>query len=304
MGKETLQWHPAFYAGLQIELQEDRENLIFENEHQLGTKPKEIDALIIKKEKDIPVKKNIGRIFRKYNIVEYKSPTDYLSIDDYYKGYAYACFYKADTEKQNAIPIKELTLTFVSKRYPGKLIEHLKKERGYRIEEQEKGIYYIVKGSEILPTQIIVTSRVSEEENLWLRSLTNKLENKEEVQRLIDEYQKHRSNKLYESVMNIIVKANYQEFEEVRGNMCKALEELMADVIEERVKEQVEERVKEQIEERVKEKQKEAIGKGVQALIETCKELGLSKEDTLIRTENKFQLEREAAEKYLVEYWN
>ena len=248
MGKETLQWHPAFYAGLQIELQ------------------------------------------------EYKSPTDYLSIDDYYKGYAYACFYKADTEKQNAIPIKELTLTFVSKRYPGKLIEHLKKERGYRIEEQEKGIYYIVKGSEILPTQIIVTSRVSEEENLWLRSLTNKLENKEEVQRLIDEYQKHRSNKLYESVMNIIVKANYQEFEEVRGNMCKALEELMADVIEERVKEQVEERVKE--------KQKEAIDKGLQALIETCKELGLSKEDTLIRTENKFQLEREAAEKYLVEYWN
>lgn len=35
---EVLQWHPAFYAGLQIELEEDRENLIFENEHQLSTK--------------------------------------------------------------------------------------------------------------------------------------------------------------------------------------------------------------------------------------------------------------------------
>lgn len=62
MKKEVLQWHPAFFAGLQIELQEDRDNLIFENEHQLGTKPKEIDALVIKKERDIPVKKNIGRI--------------------------------------------------------------------------------------------------------------------------------------------------------------------------------------------------------------------------------------------------
>ena len=86
--QKRLQWHPAFYAGLQIELQEDSDNLIFENEHQLGTKPKQIDALIIKKQKDISIKKNIGKIFRGHNIVEYKSPTDYLCIDDYYKGYA------------------------------------------------------------------------------------------------------------------------------------------------------------------------------------------------------------------------
>lgn len=39
---EKLQWHPALYAGLQIELREDSDNLIFENEHQLGTKPKQI----------------------------------------------------------------------------------------------------------------------------------------------------------------------------------------------------------------------------------------------------------------------
>ena len=84
---ELLQWHPAFYAGLQIELQEDKDNLIFENEHQLSAKPMEIDVLIVKKEKALPVKKNIGRIFRMHNIIEYKSPTDYLSIDDFYKVY-------------------------------------------------------------------------------------------------------------------------------------------------------------------------------------------------------------------------
>ena len=133
MEKEVLQWHPAFYAGLQIEFEEEKDNLIFENEHQLGTKPKEIDVLIIKKEKDVPIKKNIGRIFRKHNIVEYKSPTDYLSIDDFYKVYAYACFYKADTEKQNSIPISEITITFVCKRYPGKLINHLKKVWKYQM---------------------------------------------------------------------------------------------------------------------------------------------------------------------------
>lgn len=77
----VLQWHPAFYADIQIELEEEAGLLVFENEHQLGTKPKEIDVLIVKKEAEVPIRKNIGRIFRKYNIVEYKSPTDYLSIE-------------------------------------------------------------------------------------------------------------------------------------------------------------------------------------------------------------------------------
>ncbi len=130
--------------------------------------------------------------------------------------------------------------TFVSAQYPKRLMEHLKEVCGYRMEERYKGIYYIQKESDILPTQLIVTSRVSEEENMWLWSLTNKLEKQEEIRRLIDEYQRHKSNTLYESVMDIIVRANYQEFEEVRGSMCKALEELMADVIAERQKEAIE----------------------------------------------------------------
>lgn len=71
--KETaLQWHPAFYAGIQIEFEEEADKLLFENEHQLGTKPKEIDVLIIKKNAQDKINKNIGRIFRGHNIVEYK----------------------------------------------------------------------------------------------------------------------------------------------------------------------------------------------------------------------------------------
>ena len=45
--KETLlQWHPAFYASIQIELQEYANHLIFENEHMLSNKPMQIDVLI------------------------------------------------------------------------------------------------------------------------------------------------------------------------------------------------------------------------------------------------------------------
>ena len=171
--KKPLQWHPGFYAGLQIELAEDADNLTFENEHQLGTKPKQIDVLIIKKDSTKPIKKNIGRIFRKYNIVEYKGPEDYLSIDDFYRVCGYTCFYKSDAEGVNRIPVEELTITYVCHRYPAKVMQHLK-GKGCRIQNVAEGIYYIE--GIFFPIQIVLTSRLSKEENLWLGSLTNQLQ--------------------------------------------------------------------------------------------------------------------------------
>ena len=37
--RQLLQWHPAFCAGMQIELEEESENLSFDREYQLGRKP-------------------------------------------------------------------------------------------------------------------------------------------------------------------------------------------------------------------------------------------------------------------------
>ena len=70
---EKIQWHPAFDAALQIEFGEEAEYLEFDSEHLLSKKPMQIDVLI-KNEKHVKIQKNIGRIFRQYNIIEYKSP--------------------------------------------------------------------------------------------------------------------------------------------------------------------------------------------------------------------------------------
>ena len=123
-----------------MELQWERKRLFFENEHQLGTKPKEIDVLIIKKDPNIPIKKNIGQIFKTHNIVEFKGPEDYLCIDDYYKVYAYACFYKSDTRTVDEIKISDITISFVCRNYPRSFVRHLQKQ-GLQIEEKEAGIY-------------------------------------------------------------------------------------------------------------------------------------------------------------------
>lgn len=258
---EVLQWHPAFYAGIQIELEEEAANLIFENEHQLSKKPLEIDVLIIKKDRNVPIRKNIGRIFRKYNIVEYKSPADYLSIDDFYKVYGYACIYKADTGSADEIKFKDMTITFVCHKYPYKLIRHLRKYCNDEVRQREAGIY-LVKGEKI-PIQIIMTSRLSEKDNLWLKCLNNPVRETKTVEKLTQIYRRQRKNSLYEAAMDLIVRVNMNIFRE--GNaMCKALEELVDEMMGEKMKEQI----KAEVEERVEAELKERVEAELEAKVE------------------------------------
>ena len=227
--KKVLQWHPAFYAGLQIEFEEEADKLIFESEHNLSEKPLQVDVLIIKKTIGEKIKKNIGQIFRECNIVEYKSPTDYLSIDDYYKVHAYTCLYKADTGKADEVKLDGVTMTLASRHYPRKLIKHLKENRNLQIEMHSDGIYYVI--GEMFPVQILVMDSLSEEENFWLRSLTNDL-TKEEAKELIQKYEGHEKDNRYQAVMDVLVRANEKGFREMK-QMCKALLELMEDELKE-----------------------------------------------------------------------
>lgn len=234
--KTALQWHPAFYAGLQIELTEEAHLLEFENEHQLGTKPKEIDVLVIKKDEETVIRKNIGRIFRRHNIIEYKSPGDYLSIDDFYKVFGYACFYKADVPKVDQIKAKEITITYVCKKYPRKVLEHLEKEMGLKVELIENGIYYVY-GMCFL-VQVIVTSRLSQKENLWLASLTDDLKNKEWTERLLKDYRQHKNEEFYESMMDIIIDANesvFKEGKQMSGSLMRIIKDTVDQQVEERL---------------------------------------------------------------------
>lgn len=124
-----------------------------------------------------------------------------------------------------------MTITLVSQCYPRKLIAHLRRKRGYEVKRIEPGIYR-VKG-DMVPIQILVTRRMSPEKNLWLRNLTDHIQSTEEAKRLLEEYKKHKTDKLYESVVNIIMNANKDLFKEM-SSMCEALMELMKDELEER----------------------------------------------------------------------
>ena len=230
MKRKALQWHPAFQAALQVELMEDREFLVFQEEHNLSKKPLQMDTLIIKQRKDHVVRKSIGRIFRQYNIVEYKSPEDYISVNDFYKVTGYACVYQSDTRKVLEIPPEELTITLVCSHYPRELVAHLKERYQAAVWEEFQGIYY-VKGL-MFPMQILVTNRLSKEEYIWLGRLRGGLE-VTEIEPLAREYKSNQEDPLYQAVMDLIVRANAEQYEEVR-KMCDALRELFADELEKR----------------------------------------------------------------------
>lgn len=226
MKKKLLQWHPAFQAALQVELKEDRAFLTFEEEYNLSKKPLQIDTLVVKKKAGYVVRKSIGKIFRQYNIVEYKSPEDYISINDFFKVMGYACVYQADTKKVMEILPEDVTITLVCSHYPRELMFYLRKHYKVGIENVYKGIYYIK--DLMFPVQILVTEQLSKKEYIWLGRLRKGLEVKEDLEPLAMVYKHNRKDPLYEAVMNFIFQANLEEFEEGR-NMCDALRTLFGE---------------------------------------------------------------------------
>jgi hypothetical protein len=143
-----------------MDLEPWKDVLEFKFEYALTEGPLKIDALIIRKLTGTVIEGNIAALFRENNILEYKSPAHYISVDNFYKVYGYACFY-ASLEKED---IASLTISLVGSHHPGKLLRHLRKERGYRVEEAYSGIYHVT--GDIMPIQIVETGKLSAEEHL------------------------------------------------------------------------------------------------------------------------------------------
>ena len=230
MQKKKIQWHQGFSAALRITLQEEMEFLEMQEEYLLSRKPLQIDILILKKKKELTIRKAIGRIFRRYNIIEYKSPEDYLTINDFYKVYVYACVYQSNTDRINEVDPRELTITFVCSHFPREMVRHLEEVRGIHTKLAEKGIYYL--GGDPIPIQLLITPELSREENYWMQNLRTDLKAGGEIRELMIRYERNRKRKDYEDVMDLITRANWEQMEEEK-KMCDALNELFAEELKE-----------------------------------------------------------------------
>jgi predicted transposase/invertase (TIGR01784 family) len=99
----------------------------------------------------------------------------------------------------------------VERRYPRKLLNHLQTVRGYTVAETTEGIYTI--SGDIIPIQIIDSRRLSADENLWLKSLSNKL-NSLEVTQLSEEIVRQKKDAQIAAYLNVIRDANTESIQE------------------------------------------------------------------------------------------
>ena len=76
-----IQWHSGFYGAAELEFSADRKVLELSREYNLSKEALRMDLLIIRKTADIQIKNEIGRMFRTYNVIEYKSPDDRDNIE-------------------------------------------------------------------------------------------------------------------------------------------------------------------------------------------------------------------------------
>lgn len=236
-----IQWHPGFYGAAELELHGNVTELTFQTEVELSKKPLRVDLLVIKTEPGTVVENETGRIFRGYNIIEYKSPDDDLTIDDFYKTIGYACLYKALGRTVNQFPAEEITVSLFRDTYPRELFKALK-ESGKEVEERYPGVYYV---SNELPfkMQVVVTKQLEGHGHSAFRILSSQAR-MDDVKRFIEEasqYTDPGDRRNADAVLQVSISANKALYEEIRrdSGMCEALEDLMKDVIEKRVEQGV-----------------------------------------------------------------
>jgi len=167
--EKIILWHPAFFEALKMELKDYQDALDFHYDFQLVSGPLRIDCVVVKKTKDVEIKKNIAALFREWNLIEYKNPGETVSVENFYKAYAYACLYISFQK----VPVTGVTVTLVGRRFSKNLLNHLQYKRGYTVEETGRGIYNI--RGDVLPIQLIDSSKLPFEENLWLKGLSDDL---------------------------------------------------------------------------------------------------------------------------------
>jgi hypothetical protein len=229
---QDIQWHSPFRGAIKIELEPYKDILEYIDEKSITKKPLQVDLLVIKKPSDKKIDNAIGKIFRAFNIMEYKSPTDYISVDNFYKVCAYAYLLKSDADTEGEIAFEDLTISMVSSKPPKLVFEHLEQRRGYTLTKQQEGIYYLNREMDI-PLQFIALDELSSEHK-WLGALTNRI-TAEKISKLFADYDPAEKNEYKESVLDTVVKANYANIERFKeGNsMSKELLKLFRPEIEE-----------------------------------------------------------------------
>ena len=161
----------AFCDALKIEIARNDINTGFNPDVCMYMQPVAAFLLAIIKSPDVQIQNAIGKIFKGHNIIDYTCFDKTLNTGHFYKSLAYTSLYKASGFEDNYIKANDVTITIVSRNIPRQLFDSLK-ESDITVEESGKGIYQI-KNMMPFSIQVIVRPEMGENEQEWLKSLIN-----------------------------------------------------------------------------------------------------------------------------------
>ena len=293
-----IQWHPGFVAAMNLELEENKDDLIFEDEYNLNTRPLEIDLLIIKKTSDIKIKNEIGAFFREYNVMEYKAPGDSLNVDVMYKVLGYAALYKSYGETVDAVKAEDITVSLVREGRPEGLFEYLKRH-DIKMSNPIEGIYYL-EDKFLFPVQIIVGVELDKESHIWLKALTDKMQ-KQDMKKFLEEVSRiteKGKRELADSVLEVSARANKALIELLRkeGDIMSGA---LMEIFEPEINEIVDKKVSEIVDKKVREI---ADNKQIARLIVTARQYGASENQIVLDISSAFDVSEEDAGNKIKEF--
>ena len=296
----NIKHHAGFVSGLEVLLWDYRERIDIDTEKWLSTGGIRMDVLILKKDPEVEIPFDIGRIFKGHNIVEYKRPDDELNIDVFAKVMAYVHLYKSQGKAVDSIPYNDVTATIYRHTYPREAFRMLK-EHGAKIEEASPGVHYVT-GMGPFTVQILVGRELDPKEYAMFRVLKPGASD-EDIRNFKDMALRNTDAAFQKSVDNIFqvsISANKESYARLMKEdpeMCEAMRDLMKEDFE-----RVEARGRsEGIS--IGEARGISIGE-IRGAIKTYARMGEQPSEIIKLIEADFGLKQEVAEKYVEETLN
>ena len=224
--RNKVYWHDAFFEAIKLELHQYQQFLDFTYQHPLSKEALKMDVLVVKKKPGIKIDKNIGRIFRTHNVIEFKSEKDYLSVNDYHKVMGYAFVYLSSTSAS----VNDITISFSVTKHPREVLKYLKDERNLRVNDIGNGIYYVE--GEVFPVQILESKLLPPDENLFLRNLRSNL-TAEDAAKTLDAFREKATLEIRNAYIDRLLQANLLAFKEATTNMSEFVKDFFMEAARE-----------------------------------------------------------------------
>jgi len=250
-------WHAGFEALLRIETHKYENKVHIRTEEEIGVVPPRTDFVVLVEDEQVEFEKEIFKIFRKVNILEYKNPHDSLNERVIRKVCGYANLYIGTAEHEGERPAGQMIVSIFREVKNPELFREME-ERGTLVQSDTPGIYY-VRGITDLPFQIVITGELRGEEYAAYRALTDKAD-AIDVERIIEEIGKESDDKVrehYSVLIRLVLEKNPRFVEMIRRD--SAMEDVLMEI------------VKDKVDEKVSEKEQETLVSSIKSLMTNLK---------------------------------